>query len=53
MHAPGMPNKLPDQPEVRNKQGQLVIDGKTWPYQRCLKSLRGHFAEELRRRQRG
>lgn len=45
-----MPNKLPDQPEVRNRKGELVIDGKTQSFQRVLTSLRKHHAEALRGR---
>ncbi|QSM04671.1 hypothetical protein PROPHIGD54-2_71 [Mycobacterium phage prophiGD54-2] len=50
-HAPGMPNRLPDQRPVY-ENGKLVDDGKTWSFEKVLRNLRKHQREELKRRTR-
>jgi hypothetical protein len=51
-HAAGAPNKLPDQKPVVDKQGKVLHDGKTWSFQKCLRSLRKHHAAEIATRRR-
>lgn len=50
-HAPGLENRLPDQKPAIDKQGNVLHDGKTWSFQKCLKSLLKHHQDELNSRQ--
>lgn len=49
-HAPGLPNRLPDQPVVLDRQGRYVSGGRPASFQKVLNSLLSHQAEELTRR---
>lgn len=50
-HAPGMPNRLPDQKPYTDING-IKQSGKTVSYQKVLRSLLAHQAEELQLRTR-
>lgn len=52
-HAPGLPTKLPDQPPVRDRQGRLVVSGKTRSIQKLINEMRGHHRKVLLGRRRG
>lgn len=51
-HAPGAPNRLPNQPPTVDRKGNVLCGGETQSFQKVLRSLRKHHQEELNRTRR-